>query len=170
MKTSLRDAVQSADLPAILERLYPTCGARAGKRGRVRCVWRGGEDLSGSLYRSADGGWRLHDFVTDQTWNAYSALVEIGGLTRSQAARELVGTGARPRQQRQRRQTVRQKVEIAALPAFPDELLLYILVSRITGKPLWPVDAIPTGQGRRALELLGEWIANCLRPPDGPDA
>ena len=156
--TTLREAIRLADLPAMLERLHPTCGARAGKRGRVRCVWRGGEELSASVYQVPDGGWRLHDFVTDQTWDAFSALVEIGGLTRSQAARELIGTRVRPRRRPKQRPTV------SACPDFPDELHAMILWARITKRPLWPVDEPRTEQGRRALELLAGWMAEELRP------
>jgi hypothetical protein len=152
---TLRDAVHAADLPAILERLYPTSGARAGKRGRVRCVWRGGDDFSGSVYQTRDGAWRLRDFVSAETYDAFDVLVLLGGLSRSAAAQELIGDEPRTRPKRTRR----RDPTASALPAFPDELLALVLWSRITRRPLWPVDGTSTEQGRRALELLADWLA-----------
>jgi hypothetical protein len=91
---TLREAVQTADLPAILEHLYPESGARAGKRGRVKCVWRGGQDLSGNLFQAKGGTWKLHDFVTGETMDAFDVLTNLAGMTNAQAAAELTGERA----------------------------------------------------------------------------
>ena len=156
---TLREAVQAADLPAILERLSPESGARAGKRGRIRCVWRGGMDDSGNLFQDRGGKWKLHDFVTGETWDAFDVLVEIGGMTKAQAAAELTGERATAR--------VSSVPKARALevdpPDFPDELLACLLWSRITNRPLWPNGIEQTSQqGRRCLELLAGWIAESL--------
>ena len=94
---TLREAVQAADLTAILERLSPESGARAGKRGRIKCVWRGGTDYSGNLFQVRSGQWKLHDFVTGETWDAFDVLTQIGGMSKAQAAAELTGERAIPR-------------------------------------------------------------------------
>lgn len=156
---SLTEAIRAADLPAILERIAPDCGARAGKRGRVKCVWRGGTDDSGNLFQVRSGQWKLHDFVTEQTWDAFDVLVQIGGMTKAQAAAELTGERAISK--------VSSTPKVRALeidpPDFPDELLACLLWSRITNRPLWPVNGEQTSQqGRRCLELLAGWIAESL--------
>jgi hypothetical protein len=156
---TLREAVQNADLPAILERLHPECGARAGKRGRVKCVWRGGDDLSGGLFQTRGGIWKLKDFVTGETWDAFDVLTQIGGMTNAQAAAEL--TGERATAQGDAKPKPRA-LEIYP-PDFPAELEACLLWSRITRRPLWPADPDQmTEQGRRCLELLADWIADSL--------
>ena len=156
---TLREAVQAADLPAILERLSPESGARAGKRGRIKCVWRGGTDYSSNLFQDRGGKWKLHDFVTDQTWDAYDVLVEIGGMSKAHAAAELTGERATVRASSAPRARM---LEIDP-PDFPDELLACLLWSRITNRPLWSTGFEQTSQqGRRCLELLAGWIAESL--------
>ena len=157
--STLREAVQAADLPAILERIAPESGARAGKRGRIKCVWRGGTDDSGNLFKNRDGQWKLHDFVTGETWDAFDVLTQIGGMTKAQAAAELTGERAISK--------VSSAPKIRTLevdpPDFPDELLACLLWSRITYRPLWPADPQQTSQqGRRCLELLAGWIVASL--------
>ena len=129
---TLREAVKAADLPAILERIAPECGARAGKRGRIKCVWRGGTDYSGNLFQDQSGMWKLHDFVTDQTWDAYDVLVEIGGMSKAQAAAELNGERATARAY----SASKARMLEIHLPDFPDELLACLPWSRITNRPL----------------------------------
>ena len=156
---TLREAVKAADLPAILERIAPDSGARAGKRGRIKCVWRGGTDYSGNLFQKRGGQWKLHDFVTGETWDAFDVLTQIGGMTKAQAAAELTGERATPRISSAPRSPT---LEIHP-PDFPDELLACLLWSRITNRPLWPVHPAQTSQqGRRCLELLAEWIVESL--------
>jgi hypothetical protein len=157
---TLRDAVLAADLPAILERLYPECGARAGTRGRVKCVWRGGQDLSGNLFQAKGGTWKLHDFVTGETMDAFDVLTQIGGLTKAQAAAELTGERATA----QPTSTPKSRAVEYHPPDLPDELLACLLWSRITHRALWPAEGEMTQQGRRCLELLADWIADTLRP------
>jgi hypothetical protein len=159
--STLREAVQTADLPAILERLYPTCGARAGKRGRVKCVWRGGTDLSGALFQTRGGTWKLKDFVTGDTWDAFDVLTKLGGKTNAQAAAELTGERATAQTGKPPKPSV---LEIHP-PNLSDELLACLLWSRITKRPLWPHDPEQmTEQGRRCLELLAGWIRDSLAP------
>ena len=156
---TLREAVQAADLPAILERLAPECGARAGKRGRIKCVWRGGTDDSGNLFQKRDGQWKLHDFVTGETWDAFEVLTLIGGMTKAQAAAELTGERAVSKTS----STPKARTLEVDPPDFPDELLACLLWSRITGRPLWPIHPAQTSQqGRRCLELLAGWIVASL--------
>jgi hypothetical protein len=157
---TLREAVHSADLPAILERLYPESGARAGQRGRVKCVWRGGTDESGNLFQVRGGTWKLHDFVTGETWDAFDVLTRIAGLTNAQAAAKLLGERATA----QSSATPKARAVEFHPPDLPDELLICLLWSRFTGRPLWPVEGEMTQQGRRCLELLADWIADTLRP------
>lgn len=156
---TLREAVQAADLPAILERIAPESGVRAGKRGRVKCVWRGGTDDSGNLFKNRAGQWKLHDFVTEQTWDAFDVLVQIGGMTKAQAAAVLTGERAVP----QISSATKARTLEVDPPDIPDELIACLLWSRITNRPLWPVNVEQTSQqGRRCLELLAEWIAHSL--------
>jgi hypothetical protein len=161
---TLREAVHGADLPAILERLYPESGARAGKAGRVRCVWRGGNDLSGSLYRDRSGKWKLRDFVAGETWDAFDVLTQLAGMTNAQAVAELTGERAFARTTPDGTLPARPvRLEVNP-PDLPDELLACILWSRITRRPMWPTDhgQPMTEQGRRCLELLAEWITTSL--------
>ena len=156
---TLREAVQAADLPAILERLAPESGARAGKRGRIKCVWRGGTDDSGNLFQVRGGAWKPHDFVTGETLNAFDVLIQIGGMTKAQAAAELTGERTTPRVSSAPKSPT---LEVDP-PDFPDELLACLLWSRITNRPLWPADPQQTSQqGRRCLELLAGWIVASL--------
>jgi putative DNA primase/helicase len=157
---TLREAGHAADLPAILERLYPESGARAGKRGRVRCVWRGGRDESGNLFQDRDGKRKLYDFVTRQTLDAFDVMTTIGGKTRAQAAAELTDERAIARPGPAPRTAV---PEVEALD-FPDEVLANLLWSRLNGRALWPTDpAAMTEQGRRCLALLADWIVDSLK-------
>ena len=131
---TLREAVRTADLPAILERLYPDCGARAGKRGRVRCVWRGGDDDSGGIFQTRGGVWKLKDFVTAEIYDAFDVLTRIGGLSNAQAAAELTGERATA----QPTNTPKLRALEVDPPDFPDELLACILWSRLTGRHFPP--------------------------------
>jgi hypothetical protein len=128
---TLREAVQAADLPAILERLYPNRGARAGKRGRVKCVWRGGTDESGNLFQ-ARGVWKLHDFVTGETWDAFDVLTNLAGMTNAQAATELTGERATAQEDA----TPKPRALKLYPLDFPAKLESCLLWSRITKRPL----------------------------------
>ena len=55
----------------------------------MRCVWRDGDDLSGGLFQTRTGTWKLKDFVTGDTLDALDVLTELSGLTKAQAAAEL---------------------------------------------------------------------------------
>jgi len=105
------------------------------------------------LFQNRAGQWKLHDFVMDQTWDAFDVLTQIGGMTKAQAAAELTGERAIPRASSAPRA---RALEIDP-PDFPDELLACLLWSRITNRPLWPTGCEQTSQqGRRCLEVLAE--------------
>jgi hypothetical protein len=162
---SLQAAIQAADLPGILEVYFPKSGARAGKAGRVRCVWRGGEGWTGNLYRAADR-WRLHDFSTNQDMDAFDVLTELVGLSSTSAAKWLRGDVQDPPQSHQRpNKAARVHLVSYDPPDLPEELLSWIWVHRQLGIPLWqPDDPRASGVGALTLDLLADWIAESLRP------
>jgi hypothetical protein len=153
---TLTQAIQNADLPALLEQHFPNSGARAGKKGRIKCVWRGGSDLSGNLFINKRGKWQLHDFVTGETWDTYSVLTELVGMTKSQAAAELTGEKADATQKKDQA----LKSEEVELPPMPEELSSWLWVHQQLKIPLWsePMSDL----GKHCLELLAEWMAECI--------
>jgi hypothetical protein len=163
---TLTAAIQAADLPGILERHFPTCGARAGKAGRIRCVWRQGEDLSGNLFKGKRK-WQLHDFVTGETWDAFDVLTHLVGMSRAEAALEL--TGVRPISQQNGAAKTPQIAEPVPvdtwvsmeLPEMPQELLEWMWAFEQVKEPMFGDPMSPIGQ--HCLELLAGWVAECIR-------
>jgi hypothetical protein len=161
----LSEAIQNADLPAILERLFPDCGARAGQRGRVKCVWRGGDDLSGGLFIDRSGRWKLKDFVTNQNLDAFQVLVELGGLSKAQAALELTGVQADPKAKKQTTTATLNRTSYDY--AFPEELQGWLWASRMVKQPLWNNSNLESQPGKLCLDLLADWIAESIRDEVG---
>ena len=153
---SLREAIQKADLPAMLERLFPDCGARAGQRGRIKCVWRGGTDYSGSLFVDRGGKWKLTDFVTNESFDAFEVLISLAGMTKAQAALEL--TGERPDATRRKS----KPPKLSNLPEFPIELRGWLWAYKMVKEPMWDTNT-PNRFQTEMLEILAEWIADSIK-------
>lgn len=86
---TLRDAIHTTDLPALVAHHYPESGARPGTQGAVKAVWRGDENPSLSLFQSDDGTWLYRDHGTNETGNSFGFLVDILGLSKKEAAEAL---------------------------------------------------------------------------------
>lgn len=83
--TALKQAIQTADLPALVASLYPDSGAKpSSTHHRARAVWRGGDGTSVSFWRGRDG-WMLTDFARGEHYNAYTFLTECAQLSPREA-------------------------------------------------------------------------------------
>ena len=91
MDNPLRDAIEQTDLPALVERYYPDSGARPGRKAVVCAVWRGDEHESLSLFRGEGNVWLYHDHRTRESGNAFGFLTDICGLSKTEAAEQLLG-------------------------------------------------------------------------------
>ena len=91
MKDVLDQLIDTVDLPALVGQLYPASGARPGKAGLYRAVWRGDRHPSLSLFKKR-GVWFWKDHATGKGGNAFHLLIEAG-YTRAQAAALLKGAG-----------------------------------------------------------------------------
>jgi hypothetical protein len=165
----LAQAITFADLPGLLATYLTGSGAQPGRAGRVLCVWRDGKDRNGSLYRGRDGRWRLHDHVLNQTFDAYSFLVDIVGFSPRDAAKQLLrdaGLDGAPRTFRPR--PPRAPDVWDSNPAdLPDELLASTWAhGQVKLEPFDPF----TLEGYKNLEMLSGWMANSLRPVIAPHA
>lgn len=89
MEDTLRDAIQAADLPALVGHYYPDSGAQPGRKRVVLAVWRGEENESFSLFRGEGGTWLYHDHRTRESGNAFGFLTDICGLSKAEAAEQL---------------------------------------------------------------------------------
>lgn len=78
MGKELDQAVERVDLPGLVGRLWPESGAKPGKPGLYRAVWRGDQKPSLSLFRSARGVWLWKDHATGEGGNAYHLLLKAG--------------------------------------------------------------------------------------------
>ncbi len=85
----LTQAIESVDLPDLVARLWPESGARPGRPGLYRAVWRGDRKPSLSLFR-ARGMWFFRDHATGQSGNAYHLLL-AAGLSKEEAVAILLG-------------------------------------------------------------------------------
>lgn len=88
MYQSVDEALDRADLPALVARYFPESGARPGRADTVRAVWRGEKKPSFSLF-THEGRWFFRDHATGQKGNAWHFLTEIVGLSKEEALREL---------------------------------------------------------------------------------
>jgi hypothetical protein len=158
----LTRAIQAADLPAIIAAHYPDARAQPGRAGRVLCVWRGGNDLSGAIFRGRDGRWRLQDHVLTAHYDAYSFLVEVLGFSLRDAAQKLLrdaGLDGAPR-----RYTARPPRAPGIEATVPDDLPGELLAYHALGLS---VDFEGARFGAGNLEALAFWIADSVRPVFG---
>ena len=81
---ALTRSIERVDLPGLVARLWPESGARAGRAGVCRAVWRGDRNPSLSLFQ-ARGMWFWKDHATGESGNAFHLLVRAG-LSKEQAA------------------------------------------------------------------------------------
>ncbi|MER3556321.1 MAG: hypothetical protein C4331_18800, partial [Meiothermus sp.] len=84
MSDNLTRSIETVDLPGLVARLWPESGARPGKPGLCRAVWRGDRHPSLSLFR-ARGVWFWKDHATGEGGNAFGLLLRAG-LSRAEAA------------------------------------------------------------------------------------
>ncbi|WP_448377153.1 hypothetical protein [Fervidobacterium sp.] len=84
MGITLDQAIAQADLPGLVGQYYPETGARPGKGGLYRAVWRGEKHPSFSIYRH-NGIWFFRDHATGEKGTAWHFLTEIAGLSEREA-------------------------------------------------------------------------------------
>jgi putative DNA primase/helicase len=89
---ALTRCIETVDLPGLVARLWPESGARPGRAGVCRAVWRGDRNPSLSLF-VARGMWFWKDHATGESGNAFHLLL-AAGLSREEAA-ELIKEAAR---------------------------------------------------------------------------
>ncbi|MFN4073337.1 MAG: hypothetical protein ACK4G4_07995 [Thermus sp.] len=85
----LTQAIDTVDLPELVARLFPESGARPGRPGLYRAVWRGDKKPSLSLFK-AGGVWFFRDHATGESGNAYHLLL-AAGFSKAEAVEILLG-------------------------------------------------------------------------------
>jgi len=90
---TLEEAIAQADLPGLVAQYYPETGAKPGKGGLYRAVWRGERHPSFSVYRH-NGVWFWRDHATGEKGTAWHFLTEIAGLSEREALAVLGVDGA----------------------------------------------------------------------------
>lgn len=88
---NLTEAIAQADLPGLVGQYYPESGARPGRAGLYRAVWRGETHPSFSLYRHREV-WFFRDHATGEKGTAWHFLTGIAGLPEREAL-EVLGVG-----------------------------------------------------------------------------
>jgi phage/plasmid primase-like uncharacterized protein len=118
---NLTEAINQADLPAIVSELYPDSGARPSSKHRAKAVWRGGDGDSVAFWRGSNGAWLASDFGQGEHYNAYKFLTDVAGLSKGDAARMLLEhTGLSHQPNRKTYQAKRQpKPEISPVDRTP---------------------------------------------------
>lgn len=86
-KDALTRSIERVDLPGLVAELWPDSGARPGRAGVCRAVWRGDRNPSLSLFK-ARGMWFWKDHATGEGGNAFHLLLRAG-LSKEQAAEVL---------------------------------------------------------------------------------
>ncbi|AGK03729.1 MULTISPECIES: toprim domain-containing protein [Meiothermus] len=84
-KDALTQSIEDVDLPALVAELWPESGARPGKAGICRAVWRGDTHPSLSLFQ-ARGVWFWKDHATGESGNAFHLLLKAGMSKEAAAA------------------------------------------------------------------------------------
>ena len=84
MKDTLTRCIETIDLPALVAELWPESGARPGRAGVCRAVWRGDTHPSLSLFQ-ARGMWFWKDHATGESGNAFHLLLK-SGMSKEEAA------------------------------------------------------------------------------------
>lgn len=88
MASDLTQQVDAVDLPGLLAELYPASGAKAGRGGAVKAIWRGETNASCYLFKHGQA-WLLKDHGTDQVWNALQFLTDVEGMSHEEACDKL---------------------------------------------------------------------------------
>ena len=99
----LTSAIDSADLPGIINGLYPDAQIPP-KGGLGIAVWRGETHPSFSVFRRG-GVWFWKDHATGETGNTYGFLTAIAGMSAREAAEYLTGERAKPVARQAKRET-----------------------------------------------------------------
>lgn len=81
--TDLREQLFGVDLPGLIAELFPESGAKPGRPGTIRAVWRGERHPSCSLFRGKDGMWLFKDHATGESGNAFGFLQMIGAASKT---------------------------------------------------------------------------------------
>jgi len=147
----LTQAIESVDLPDLVARLWPESGARPGRPGLYRAVWRGDRKPSLSLFR-ARGVWFFRDHATGQSGNAYHLLL-AAGLSKEEAVAILLGERPLPdlpRPPRRGRPRARPPVDL--------EKALAEAQARLRGEKALPRVLEGRGIGLEEAVLLGMGI------------
>jgi len=84
VKDTLTRCIETIDLPALVAELWPESGARPGRAGVCRAVWRGDTHPSLSLFQ-ARGMWFWKDHATGESGNAFHLLLK-SGMSKEEAA------------------------------------------------------------------------------------
>lgn len=85
---TLSEAIEAADLPGLVASYFPESGAKPGKEGLYRAVWRGDKNPSFSLFRRGRV-WFFRDHATGESGTAWHFLTRIVGLSEGEALRAL---------------------------------------------------------------------------------
>ena len=87
----LTKAIETVDLPALVQELFPDSGAVAGKAGKVLAVWRGEKNQSVSLFLKDDiAPWLLKDHATGECVNAFGFLLQMADFDKQAAVEKLI--------------------------------------------------------------------------------
>lgn len=89
MADSLTAAVNAADLPSLIAEDFPESGARPGKGGAFKAVWRGDRNPSGSLWKNDNGTWMFKDHGEGEAGTAFDYLTTVLSLSAAEAAQRL---------------------------------------------------------------------------------
>lgn len=82
MTTDLETAIDRADLRDLIADHYPDAGVNPNLyKQRIRAVWREGDGDNVSLKEKT-----AHDFVSGETWNAWTFLTDVAGYSKAEAA------------------------------------------------------------------------------------
>lgn len=84
----LTQAVEAVDLPGLIYDLRPESGAKPGRAGVIKAVWRGDRVPSFSLFHR-DGLWLWKDHATGEGGNAYDFLTKLLDYPKETAAKAL---------------------------------------------------------------------------------
>jgi len=87
---SLSHAIDSCNLPELINELYPEAGVPA-RGGLVVAVWRGEKRPSFSVFRR-NGVWFFRDHATGESGNAWHFLTTIAGMSKAQARAKLMNS------------------------------------------------------------------------------
>ncbi|PZA07412.1 toprim domain-containing protein [Meiothermus sp. Pnk-1] len=93
-KDTLTRSIETVDLPALVAEIWPESGARPGRAGLCRAVWRGDAHPSLSLFR-VRGMWFWKDHATGESGNAFHLLLRAG-MGKEQAAEMIKARAEQP--------------------------------------------------------------------------